>query len=150
MLAWLGWLALWFLLTGDVGASSVLLGLPICVAVAALSAAGRTRPRWHRLPGLAGFFVLESLRGGIDVARRALLPGCRLQPALLRYRVALPAGAPRVWLAVLASLIPGTLSVRYRGETLVLHVLDRGLPVVAAMRALELRVGRLSAPGAAP
>jgi multicomponent Na+:H+ antiporter subunit E len=94
---------------------------------------------------LLPFFLWESLRGGIDVARRALHPDLPLRPALLRYRTGLAEGAPRIFLVHCVSLLPGTLSAALEGDTLMVQVLDAGAPVEEELAALEARVGRLFA-----
>ena len=39
--------------------------------------------------------------------------------------------------------VPGTLSADIRGDTLVVHVLDRNLPTFEQLRRLELAVARM-------
>jgi hypothetical protein len=58
----------------------------------------------------AGFFVRESLRGGWDVARRALLPKLALSPAVVCFPLHLPSPSPPdapigwdEWLRILAA-----------------------------------------------
>jgi multicomponent Na+:H+ antiporter subunit E len=93
--------------------------------------------------GFVAFFVVNSLRGGVQVAWMALRRRPGLRPAWVDLRVTLPPGAPRVLLLNALGLMPGTLGVRLDGETLRLHVLDVRLPVVAEARALEAHIGRL-------
>jgi multicomponent Na+:H+ antiporter subunit E len=85
-------------------------------------------------------FVSRSLRGGVDVALRALDPRVPLAPALLEYPLRLPSGAARVLLVNAVSLMPGTLSATLREDVLCVHVLDRRQPVEAELRSLEARV----------
>jgi len=85
-------------------------------------------------------FLWRSLAGGIDVARRALMPDMRLQPTLVEYRTALPAGLPRVFLANVISLLPGTLSADIHGDRLSLHVLSDSNGSEDDLRRLELAV----------
>ena len=81
--------------------------------------------RPHRLVAFALFFVIESLRGGFDVAWRALHPALPIQPSFLRFHHGLPAGQPRTLMVSVLSLLPGTLSVDLvdDGGTLFVHVL---------------------------
>jgi multicomponent Na+:H+ antiporter subunit E len=95
-----------------------------------------------------GFFVWNSLRGGVQVAFMALRPRPDLVPALLELELALPPGAARVLMLNTLGLMPGTLGVDLDHARLRLHVLDARLPVAAEARALEARIARLY--GAAP
>ncbi|MFU8831182.1 MAG: Na+/H+ antiporter subunit E [Wenzhouxiangella sp.] len=79
----------------------------------------------HRLIYFGGFFLIESFRGGFDVARRALHPTLQIDPCFTRHPVNLPAGQPRTLLVSILSLLPGTLSADLEddGATLVVHAL---------------------------
>lgn len=70
-------------------------------------------------------FLLGSLSGGFDVARRALAPRLRLQPGWVEVPVALPDGG-RVAMGGELSLMPGTLAAGTRDGRLLVHLLDRG------------------------
>ena len=100
---------------------------------------------------LAGFlrfvpvFLWRSLAGGVDVARRALTPRMPIQPSLVEYRTELPDGLPRVVLANVVSLLPGTLSADINGDVLCLHVLSAGAGEEASLRRLERSVARIFA-----
>jgi multicomponent Na+:H+ antiporter subunit E len=95
------------------------------------------------LPGFTAWFMWHSMRGGVDVARRALAPQMRLHPGFLRYRLRLPPGHARLFLTNCISLLPGTLSADIEGNELVLHALDTGANVIAETREAERRVGEL-------
>lgn len=124
--------------------------LPGGVAVAAATwaswrwlAPDRSGIRPGGLPGFVGFFLWNSVRGGVQVAAMALRGPAALQPALVEFPMILPAGAPRVLLINSLSLMPGTLGVDMDDSRLRLHVLDRRLPVVAEAQALEAVIARL-------
>jgi multicomponent Na+:H+ antiporter subunit E len=99
--------------------------------------------RWTHLPALVALFLWQSLAGGVDVARRVLSPRMPLQPGLVVLRLALPDEGARVLLALLVSLMPGTLAARLEGSTLTLHALDLRLPVEAETRRIERRIAGL-------
>lgn len=103
-------------------------GVPVALGSAWLSLRlappSQHRIRLAALPRFAGWFLLQSLRAGWDVARRTLHPALPLNPGMIRLRPALPTGAPTWWLMLVISLLPGTLSVRMAGGTLELHCLD--------------------------
>lgn len=125
-------------------AASWLVGLP-CIMLASvafdrLRDQPKSRLRPWVLPGFAAWFLWNSLRGGLDVAWRALQPRMPLQPGFLRYKLALPPGPGRVFLVNCVSLLPGTLSADIDGDELVLHALDVGANVIAETREAERRV----------
>lgn len=102
------------------------LGLAAAAAGAGLGAvlaSGSPHP-WkpHRLVAFAGFFLVESFRGGVDVAWRALRPAMPIRPAFSRYRLALPPGQPRTLMVAVVSLLPGTLSADLDDDERVLIV----------------------------
>ena len=106
-------------------------------------------PAAERLAHLLGwlrfipFFLLQSLLGGVDVARRAFHPRMPLYPAVVSYPLSLSEGWPRVFFLNIVSLLPGTLAVNLEGDTVHIHLLDgRGDPA-AALRQLEDRVAGL-------
>jgi multicomponent Na+:H+ antiporter subunit E len=96
-----------------------------------------------QLLGFAAFFVVESVRGALDVAARALLPALPITPHLLHYPIALPAGKPRTLLVSVVSLLPGTLSADLlrHDNTLVVHAITPD--PLAGVQALERRIARL-------
>jgi multicomponent Na+:H+ antiporter subunit E len=118
------------------------------VALAALAAAailppGRHRIRWGPALRFAGWFVAQSLKGGVDVARRALAPALPLDAGIVELRTTLPEGAPRVVLADATSLLPGTSTVDLDGDRVLVHGLDTGPALEQDFRALEARVAEL-------
>lgn len=139
----------WVLAEGHVDAW--LIGVPaVVVATVVLARTGPALTRWPRLVALPGFvvyFAWQSLRGGIDVARRAMTPGLDLQPTVVDHKWSLPPGNPRTLAAIALNLMPGTLTVRDHGAHLSVHVLDGRVPVsigdlerqVAALLGVEPR-----------
>jgi multicomponent Na+:H+ antiporter subunit E len=120
------------------------------IAVAAASWAsirllppGKQPIRLAGLIGFLGFFLWNSLRGGMQVAGMALRGRAALRPAIIEMTVALPPGGARILLANVLGLMPGTLSVDLDGTSLRLHVLDERLPIVAETRALEAVIAKM-------
>lgn len=135
----------WLLAEGR--ADSWGLGL-IFVALAVAASLRLWPPVHHRLsPGgmlaYAGFFIVQSVRGGFQVAAMALRPRLVLAPALFEIPLRLPPGPAAVLLIGTLNLLPGTLSVRLHGGTLCLHALDGRLPVEHEVRAAEAYIARL-------
>jgi multicomponent Na+:H+ antiporter subunit E len=89
------------------------------------------------------FFVVESVRGGWDVAWRALAPRPRLAPGLLTYAPRLPAGAARWLFCNAVSLLPGTAVVAIEPERLTVHALAAGPEALRELQRLEERVAGL-------
>jgi len=118
-----------------------LVGLPAVVlaALASIKLGSHALPRLS-LAGLARFatlFLLESVRGGIDVARRTLQPRLRVQPGFMSYRVHIADPAARVLLINCIGLLPGTLAAGLDGDHAELHLLDTGENPKAQLRRLE-------------
>jgi multicomponent Na+:H+ antiporter subunit E len=135
----------WLLVRGRTDAW--LVGLPAVAAAALVSIhlAGRAT-RHFSLSGLLVFvalFLRESIRGGIDVARRTLAPRLRVEPGFRKYRVHIKDPAARVLLINCIGLLPGTLAAELDGDLAELHLLDtRDNPDPQLLR-LEQAVARL-------
>ncbi len=146
----------WLLLDGvqniAVGVVATALGTVVAGLVPPL------RPIALRLvavPGFAVFFVIESFRGAVDVAWRAMHPSLPIVPHLECYSIRLPLGPARTMFVGVVSLLPGTLSADLpaedsqgpsgesadAGDTLVVHAIT-GDPA-EGLRRLEVRIGRL-------
>jgi multicomponent Na+:H+ antiporter subunit E len=86
------------------------------------------------------YFLWESFRGGIDVARRVI--GCRVDvdPGYHSYLLALARPGARVFFLDVVSLLPGTLSADIEGDRLLVHMLDRRQDPSRELARLERRV----------
>lgn len=102
--------------------------------------------RW-RLSGLVRFvpyFLVRSVLGSVDVARRALHPHLPLAPLLVEYPLRLQDGLARVFLVNTVSLLPGTLAAELHAQHLTVHALDGSVAGVSAdLKVLEQRVADL-------
>jgi multicomponent Na+:H+ antiporter subunit E len=135
----------WLLVQGR--ADAWLVGLPV-VAAAALASirTGGHAMRRLSLTGLlvfAALFLRESIRGGIDVARRTLEPGLRIQPGFRSYRVRVNDPAARVLLINCIGLLPGTLAAEIDGDIAQLHLLDTRDNPEPQLQQLEQAIARL-------
>lgn len=157
---WIGRLAalalLWWVVAGGT-ASSWIVGVPTIVAAALLTPLAPRGPWGLSLSGalrFAAFFLRESLRGGVDVARRVSASHPRVAPGLVQYLWRLPEDGPaRSLFALCVSLLPGTLVANVGERDLVIHALDTGAPVAAELAALEDAVAdlfSLALPAVAP
>lgn len=132
---------MWWVLT-DGAMDSWPVGLPV-VLIATLVSVMLMPPLSWSLRGMFLFipyFLWHSLRGGVDVARRALHPQLPISPGLLDYRFRLPPGMSRVFMANTVSLLPGTLSVELDEDTLRVHVLDETGAINEELNMLENRL----------
>ncbi|SDX33142.1 Na+/H+ antiporter subunit E [Thiocapsa roseopersicina] len=142
----IGFALVWLILVGP-DAASWIIGGPFVVA-ATLASLRLSKPRERNLSvsSLAGFipyFLVESLRGGLDVAARVLLPRLRVQPGNQEYRVSLRSPEARLVFIDSISLLPGTLSADLRGDLVTVHALDVRTDVVEGLTTLERRVAAL-------
>lgn len=136
----------WFVLTGSeapswiVGSPAVLLAASLSLLLAPsscwpLSLAGA----WRFIP----FFLRQSTLSGVDVMRRALSPHPLVNPGLVSYATFLPAGGPRIFFVNTISLLPGTLSADLQEDMVLVHTIDKDLPIWMNIQNLEWRIAAL-------
>ncbi len=132
---------IWWVLT-DGAMNSWPIGLPAVLLATLLSVMLMPALSWS-LRGILRFipyFLWYSMRGGVDVARRAMHPRLPISPGLFDYRFRLPPGLSRVFMANIVSLLPGTLSVELGEEILRVHVLDETAAINEELHILESRM----------
>jgi multicomponent Na+:H+ antiporter subunit E len=98
--------------------------------------------RFGRLLLLLPHFLLQSVRAGVDVARRALAPGLPLQPGVVRCPLGFGPGLARNTFATITSLLPGTVPCDEVDGVLVYHCIDTDQPVVEQLWEEERRLAR--------
>ena len=131
----------WWVLT-DGATASWSVGVPVIMLATLVSVMLMPALSWS-VRGMLLFvpyFLWHSIRGGVDVARRAMHPQLPISPALFDYRFRLPPGLPRVFMANIVSLLPGTLSVEIDTEVLRIHVLDESGAIDKELNMLENRL----------
>ncbi len=89
------------------------------------------------------FFLVSSLQGGLDVARRAFSPAMPLQPGLIIHSLNIVHPVAKVVFIWVVSLLPGTASVHLDGQRLHIHVLDAHLDHALKLEKLEHYVSEL-------
>ena len=138
--------AVWLALAGA-DASSLIIGVPaIALATGAALRLAGPRVAGPRLLGMLRFvpyFLVESIRGGVDVASRVMRPRLRIAPGIHTYDLRLTSLNARVFFLDTVSLLPGTLSADLRGARLYVHALDINDDIDAALRRLEAHVADL-------
>jgi multicomponent Na+:H+ antiporter subunit E len=138
--------SLWWLIVQG-RADAWLIGLP----AVALASWASIRLGGNELPGLSlgglvtfiTLFLRESVRGGIDVARRTLGPGLRIEPGFHRYRLHISHPAARVLLINSIGLLPGTLAADLDSDHAELHLLDASINPDPQLLQIEQAVARL-------
>jgi multicomponent Na+:H+ antiporter subunit E len=86
--------------------------------------------RFGALVALLPHFLRESVRAGIDVARRAFSPSLPLAPGFVSCPLGFPPGLARNTFATITSLLPGSVPADEADGVLVYHCLDLTQPVV--------------------
>lgn len=132
--------AIWAVLT-NADSSSWMFGVPFAALAAlvasAMSPIRRLAIRPSGVARFVGYFLRNSVVGGVDVAIRALHPSMPLSPGIIVVSLRLPTPTTRALLADTVSLLPGTLSAGLVDEVVALHVLDTDQPVLAEVRRIE-------------
>ncbi len=137
---------LWWILTGGAPGSWPA-GIIVISLATAVSLAVRPSHPWrlntvgvlHFIP----YFLWQSMRGGIDVTRRAFSPALPLAPALLERRIGLESDTARLFFVNTISLLPGTLSAELHEDQVVIHCLDHTASLADDLRHLEIRVAAI-------
>ncbi|MDW7774067.1 MAG: Na+/H+ antiporter subunit E [Desulfobulbaceae bacterium] len=136
---------IWFVLAGSDPASWII-GIPavlLAVAVSIFLSPGSSfacKPLSILL--FMPHFIILSVLSGIDVMRRTFSLVPRINPGIFSYRTSLE-GSARILLTNVISLQPGTLSADLKGDEILIHVLDREMPLQSNIRNLELRIARI-------
>lgn len=141
---------LWIGLTGGrdwlFGAAAVALSVFVSRSLAPME-----RPHFS-LTGLLhflGHFLLASLRGGTDIARRAFDPRLPIEITNWKHQFRVPPGQPRTVLVATISLLPGTLSRDLARDWVLVnsiagdrrHEVDKLERLIAAMFTINLEDG---------
>lgn len=142
--------ALWAVLAGGSPASWII-GAPTVLSATWASLrlhpdTGRDGRAGMRLLGLVRFtpfFLLQSIRGGLDVALRVLRPRLRIHPGFQSYRPRLGDPLARVVFLDTISLLPGTLSADMRDGLIHIHALDARDDLEPGLARLEAVVAAL-------
>ncbi|MBU0680639.1 MAG: Na+/H+ antiporter subunit E [Proteobacteria bacterium] len=144
--------SLWLIFCGG-KLDSLLVGLPVISAATWLhlclaeDKAPRIRPLM--LVRFMPFFGLRSLASAVDVMMRVCHPRLLINPGLIEYPLTIDHESGRVLLANCITLLPGTISARLTQDVIIVHTLDKGLPVLAIIGDLEARISKLYAPRSA-
>lgn len=87
------------------------------------------------------FFIKNSIRGGWDVARRTFYRSIPLSPDFITVNLSKDKAKDLILIWTI-SLLPGTASCEIQGETLIVHVLDKNLPVAEEIEILQKQISK--------
>ncbi len=91
----------------------------------------------------AFFFLVESVRGGLDVSRRVLARKPKVDPAFFDYSMQLQLPSSQQFFIGSVSLLPGSLSADLMNNQLRIHTLDQHTNTTLGVKRLELLVGKI-------
>jgi multicomponent Na+:H+ antiporter subunit E len=138
-------LVTWLVITGA-RPEALLVGVLTVAAAVAISLRllppGPQSVRITRVLAMVPGFLVDSLRGGVDVARRAFHPRMPLRPGWIDYPLRLPPGAGRVSLGNFLSLMPGSLAAGEYQNSLHVHCLDSTGSLVPKIAQQETLIAR--------
>ena len=135
------WLVLSAAATDGLGFGLVAALAATWLSLVLMPAGSRDVSLFSLVPLIPGF-IDRSIRGGFDVAWRALHPGLPIRPAWYVHQTRLPPGGARVALGSIVSLLPGTLVAGSFGDRLYVHCLNADEGVMRAVAAEERRIAR--------
>ena len=141
-----GYLALWLVLMPSAKPADLACGL--VAAAAATWVSLRLLPpamggvKFGALLALLPHFLGQSVRAGIDVARRVFDPRLPLRTGIVTCPVDFPPGVARSSFATFTSLLPGTVPCGDEQDGVVYHCLDVGQPVIEQLHEEERLLAR--------
>lgn len=140
----------WLLLTGwqpsswGVGAVFVLMASLLSLY---LTAKQRQTEQWQINPtkclSFLYYFFVQSLRGGWDIAKLALVPKSKLSPGVIIYHTDLVTESQIFTLMQVLSLLPGTVSANQSGCEITIHVLNLNTFNRAEIDDCQMRISEL-------
>jgi multicomponent Na+:H+ antiporter subunit E len=133
----------WLVILGGQQLSDIWFVILCLAAATAISMYTVPPGQWNlRLLGVARFFpyfLMTALRGGWDVARRVFFRTVPIDPDFITITHDRDQQKTLI-LAWVISLLPGTASCVITEETIVVHVLDKKLPVTEEIKELQNRI----------
>ena len=140
----------WLVLTGGPQSGDILFVILFLAATTVISIYSVPPGQWVFRPlGVIKFFpyfLLTAIRGGWDVARRVFFRRVPTDPDFVTIEHDRDPRKTLV-LAWIISLLPGTASTRITEENIVVHVLDKKLPVKEEIRELQNRINQIFTQG---
>ena len=136
----------WFVLVGGRQISDIVFVFLFIAVTTVISIYTVPPGQWVISPlGAARFFpyfLITAIRGGWDVARRVFFRNIPIDPDFITIEHD-PGPQKTLILAWVISLLPGTASAVITEETIVVHVLDKKLPVTEEIQELKNRINKM-------
>ena len=136
----------WFVLVGGRQISDIVFVFLFIAVTTVISIYTVPPGQWVISPlGAARFFpyfLITAIRGGWDVARRVFFRNIPIDPDFITIEHD-PDPQKTLILAWVISLLPGTASALISDESIVVHVLDKKLPVTEEIQELQNRVNQM-------
>jgi multicomponent Na+:H+ antiporter subunit E len=136
----------WLVLTGGRQLSDILFVILSIIATTVISIYTVPPGYWKLRPmGVARFlpyFLITALRGGWDVARRVFFRTVPIDPDFITIKHDRDSRKTLI-LAWVISLLPGTASCVINKGNIVVHVLDKKLPVTEEIHELQNRIDKM-------
>ena len=142
-------LAVWLILAAGDLASLIIAAPFIALAILLQPASDNRSDKSSLLVNFSGllqfawFFILESLRGGVDVSRRVLAPKPRIDPVFYDYSMRLQIPYAQQFFISSISLLPGTLCADLNNNQIRIHTLDQHMETTQGIKRLESLVGKI-------
>jgi multicomponent Na+:H+ antiporter subunit E len=121
----------------------VLAALAARVAVRALPDEASPALRPLRLLRFLPWFLVQSARGGMDVAWRAFRGSAAVSPGFVEFHTGIRSMHTRVAFVSVLSTMPGTFSARLEADRVIVHVLDNAIDHQPRLRDLEQRIAHM-------
>lgn len=138
--------SIWWVLAGG-HPGSWTIGIPSIVLAVFLSLRllppSGVRISMKGLIGFAVFFVVNSVRSGLQVAALAMKPRLDVQPRILCFPLDLKNENAQILLATTLGLLPGTVCIDLKNNCLFLHVIDHRMPIDEEVRSAEYRIAQI-------
>ncbi len=140
----------WFVLVGGRQLSDIFFMILFIVATTVISIYTVPPGQWLIRPlevvRFFPYFLLMALRGGWDVAHRVFFPKIPIDPDFVTIEHDRDPRKTLV-LAWVISLLPGTASSIITEDSIVVHVLDKKLPVIEEIMELQNRINKMFVSG---
>ena len=136
----------WFILVGGRQISDTWFVIVFLIATTVISLYSVPPGKWMIRPVGAlkffPYFIITAIRGGWDVARRVFYRKVPADPVFIRIEHEQDSRTTLI-LALIISLLPGTASTLITEDSIVVHVLDKKLPVAEEIRELQSRINEI-------
>ena len=136
----------WFILVGGRQISDTWFVIVFLIATTVISLYSVPPGKWMIRPvgaqKIFPYFIITSIRGGWDVARRVFYRKVPADPVFISIEHEQDSRKTLI-LALIISLLPGTASTLITEDSIVVHVLDKKLPVAEEIRELQSRINEI-------